>query len=170
MYDEEVMVNRYICSVLEEMRAADKVKNYSYMAGMIEEAQVLANRMEAALYDKDDLNRAHDEAKKVRDEVKKLREEKKKLEAEIKDAKGKLSKQEKKEAKVRYKGEQAEIARLKAEIETLKNTPKYTTVNMCPRGGECEYPLPWVGFGAPPCLKCSQSAPFLTTVTDSTSS
>jgi len=32
------------------MRTADETKNFSYMKGLIEEAQVLANRMETALW------------------------------------------------------------------------------------------------------------------------
>ena len=40
------------------------------MKGMIEEAQVLANRMEASLYDKRDLFKAHDELKEVKKQIK----------------------------------------------------------------------------------------------------
>ena len=96
------MPNRYICSVLDEMREADKSKNYSYMRGLIEEAQVLVNRMEAALYDKKDLVRAHDECKKVKAKKEKLEQEIEKLE----ERKRGLSRSEKKELKKRYKDEQ----------------------------------------------------------------
>ena len=45
--------SRYICSVLEEIRKCHETRNYSYLPGLVEEAQVLANRMESGLYDKD---------------------------------------------------------------------------------------------------------------------
>ena len=48
--------NRYICSVLEEMRKANKFRNYSQLGSLIEEAQTMANRMEAAIEDKNDLD------------------------------------------------------------------------------------------------------------------
>ena len=35
------MVNRYLCSVLDEMRECNKSKNFSYLLGLIEEAQTL---------------------------------------------------------------------------------------------------------------------------------
>lgn len=99
------MPNRYICSVLDEMRAADKTKNYSYMKGLIEECQVLANRMEASLYDKEDLNRAHDEYKKLKDKKEKLEKEIKHLEERKKG----LSRTEKKVLKKQYKADQESL-------------------------------------------------------------
>ncbi len=44
----ELGPNRYICTVFEEMRKLDANKNYSSLLSLIEEAQILANRMEAA--------------------------------------------------------------------------------------------------------------------------
>ena len=46
--------NRTICDVLEELRQCYKTRNFSYMPGLIEEAQSMANRMEAALWDQND--------------------------------------------------------------------------------------------------------------------
>ena len=40
---------RSICDALDEMRRMDKVRNYASMAGLIEEVQSMANRMEAHL-------------------------------------------------------------------------------------------------------------------------
>lgn len=96
------MPHRYICSVLEEMRTCDKTKNYSYLLGLIEEAQMMADRMEASLYDKKDLNRAHRECKKVKEKKEKLEADIEKLEERMKG----LSRKEKKELKKRYKDEQ----------------------------------------------------------------
>lgn len=46
------MPNRYLCDILEEIRVANKTRNYSYLKGLVEEVQVIGNRMEAGLYDK----------------------------------------------------------------------------------------------------------------------
>ena len=73
-YGEE-MGNRTLCDVLNEMRKANSTRNYSYLEGLIEEAQMMGNRMEASLYDKHDLRRAREELKAVRKKIKKLREE-----------------------------------------------------------------------------------------------
>ena len=78
------MAHRLICDVLEEMRIADKTKNYSYMNGLIEETQTMANRMEDALYNHKDYNQLHDQ-------VKELKKIKTKLIKSIKDKGGKVS-------------------------------------------------------------------------------
>tara|TARA_R110000823_G_C15804111_1_gene487497 strand:- start:551 stop:760 length:210 start_codon:yes stop_codon:yes gene_type:complete len=67
------MPNRYLCSVLDEMRECTKTLNFSYLSGLIEEAQTLGSRMEAKLYDIKDFER-------LRDNIKELKKEKKKLE------------------------------------------------------------------------------------------
>lgn len=84
------MTNRYICSVLDEMRECFKTHNFSYLMGLIEETQVLASRMEAALYDNKNIEYAQErnrELKEIKKELKKeiakLREDKEKLEEEI---------------------------------------------------------------------------------------
>ena len=45
------MANRYVCDVLKEMRTAIKVGRIDMLAGLIEEVQTMANRMEAKLAD-----------------------------------------------------------------------------------------------------------------------
>jgi DNA helicase TIP49 (TBP-interacting protein) len=72
--------NRTICDVLQAMRQCSKTKNYSYLEGLIEEAQNLANRMEAALWDQKDFEYARKEHKDLKKEIKKLKEQKEKLE------------------------------------------------------------------------------------------
>jgi len=67
------MPNRTICAVLDEMRVALKNLNFSYMLGLIDEAQSLANKMEAAIWDQREI-------KDLRKEIRKLREIKTKLE------------------------------------------------------------------------------------------
>lgn len=66
------MPNRTICSVLEAMRKCHETRNYSYLPGLIEEAQNLANRMEAALYDKSDLNYYYKKKKRLEKELEEL--------------------------------------------------------------------------------------------------
>lgn len=81
-------VHRYLCDVLEEMRTADKGKNYSYMGALIEEVQVLGNRMEAALGEKQDCEWYHNKGKELEAANKDLEAKKKKLEAEVASLKG----------------------------------------------------------------------------------
>jgi len=78
------MPNRFICEVFTEMRSCHRTRNYSYLTGLIEEAQSLANRMEAGLSDSRDFEY-------LREQVSKLKKEKKELEkavALLKDLKG----------------------------------------------------------------------------------
>ena len=46
---------RPLCEVLEEMRTCLKTMNFSYLPGLIEEAQTMANRMENGLQQQKDL-------------------------------------------------------------------------------------------------------------------
>ena len=70
------MTNRYLCDVLSEMRKCVKTLNFSYLLGLIEEAQTLGSRMESKLFDIKDFDRLHEE---IRD----LKKKKKKLEKEV---------------------------------------------------------------------------------------
>lgn len=70
--------NRTLCAVLEAMRKAHETHNYSYLPSLIEEAQVYADRMEAALYDKKDFY-------SLQEEISKLKKQKKELENSIKE-------------------------------------------------------------------------------------
>lgn len=74
--------NRYICTVLEEMRTCAKTMNFSYLPGLIEEAQTLANRMESKLEDVSDHKSLLDERDALHKEVQVLRDEKRKLQPE----------------------------------------------------------------------------------------
>ena len=66
------MPNRLLCAVLDEMRDCVKTTNFSYLPGLIEEAQSLANRMEAHLYEIKDFNRLHKDIKALKKKKKKL--------------------------------------------------------------------------------------------------
>lgn len=71
--------NRTICDVLREMRTCHKTRNYGYLLGLIEEAQTLANRMEAALWDQNDIEYARKQHKKIKAEVEELERKKDEL-------------------------------------------------------------------------------------------
>ena len=74
------MVNRYLCSVLDEMRECTKTLNFSYLLGLIEEAQTLANRMEAKLYEIKDFEGLHQDIANLKKQKKKLEEKIEELE------------------------------------------------------------------------------------------
>ena len=84
------MPHRYLCTVLEEMRTCCKTLNFSYLRALIEEAQVLGERMEAALGEKGDLERWHEKAKEEKAEYQRLLRESNKL----RKAKGEKPKEE----------------------------------------------------------------------------
>ena len=72
------MPNRLLCTVLDEMRECVKTLNFSYLSGLIEEAQSLGNRMEAHLYDIKDFDRLHEN-------IKDLKKKKKKIEKKVEE-------------------------------------------------------------------------------------
>ena len=60
------MANRNLCNVLDEVRMQYKTRNFSGLLGLIEEAQTMGNRMEAALHDQKDfktMEKTHRELK-----------------------------------------------------------------------------------------------------------
>ena len=65
--------NRHLCSVFEEMRECCKTGNYSYLPGLIEEAQSMGNRMEAGLYNRKDLIKMQVEWSELKSKIKSLR-------------------------------------------------------------------------------------------------
>ena len=70
------MPNRYICDVFEEMRKCLATNNFSYLGGLIEEAQSMANRMESSIQDVGDIEHYKQQRSKLRKEVMELRKEK----------------------------------------------------------------------------------------------
>ena len=65
--------NRTMCAVLDEMRNCYKSRNFAGLLGLVEEAQTMANRMEASLWDQREI-------KDLRNEIKKLEKKKQELE------------------------------------------------------------------------------------------
>jgi hypothetical protein len=64
-----VMPNRTLCEVFQEMRACYKTRNFASLLGLIEEAQAMGNRMEAALYSQRDFRAMEKRYKKQREEL-----------------------------------------------------------------------------------------------------
>lgn len=79
-YRRSLPINRYVCDVLIEMRACYKTRNFSALMGLIEEAQILVNRMEASLNDNNDLKYNREDHKLLLEEINDLEKKKKKLE------------------------------------------------------------------------------------------
>ena len=77
------MGNRYICDVLEEIRNCQKTSNYSPLLGLVEETQLLANRMECGLNDKRDVLNWEQRRPILKDEIKELEWKKETLEEDI---------------------------------------------------------------------------------------
>ena len=82
--------NRYWCNALDNCRIALKKLNIlnifffkKQIAMLLEELQVYGSRMEAAIDDKQDLHRFHNEASHTEKELKTLRMQKEELEVEI---------------------------------------------------------------------------------------
>lgn len=69
------MLNRTMCDVLEEMRTCCKTLNFSYLLGLIEEAQSAAQKMESKIYTIKDFDHLEKEIKRLKKEQSKLREE-----------------------------------------------------------------------------------------------
>jgi len=75
--------NRYLCDILKDMRTSVEKLRIDMVPGLIEEAQIYGNRMEAKLDDQYDLKRLLEEKSTLKYEIKKLRKEKQSLEREL---------------------------------------------------------------------------------------
>ena len=58
-----IHTERWICDVLGEMRKCVATMNFAYLPGLIEEAQTLANRMEAGLESQKTYSQIHADSK-----------------------------------------------------------------------------------------------------------
>lgn len=74
--------NRYVCSVLDEIRACHKTHNYSIIPSLVEEVQVMVNRMEAAIADASDIKSLKEERSKLKKEVRALEDKVKELKSQ----------------------------------------------------------------------------------------
>ena len=76
-------LNRTICGVFEEMRSCNETRNYSYLLGLVEEAQSMANKMESKI----DMIKDFEE---LQNKYKELKERKNELKKDIKSKGGKV--------------------------------------------------------------------------------
>ena len=79
---------RYLCEVLDEMRNCYKTYNFSPILSLIEEAQMMGNRMESALGERRDYFSWHDETKEARKRLEELEKEIKKLQKQKEQLEG----------------------------------------------------------------------------------
>lgn len=77
------MTNRFICDILHEMRKCNETRNFAPLLGLIEECQIVADRMEAALYDKKDERTLEMRLPKLKDQIEELEWKKDELEEEV---------------------------------------------------------------------------------------
>jgi uncharacterized coiled-coil DUF342 family protein len=82
-FEEDHMSTRVICNALAEMRAAYESRNFSYLLGLIEEAQSMANRMETALIARESAEYYEDEIREYKKQIRELKREKRALEDEV---------------------------------------------------------------------------------------
>jgi len=68
-------IERYMCDILDEMRSTTKTMNFGGLLGMIEEAQVVANRMEAALTMQKSVHQLHKDIHNLKEAREALKKE-----------------------------------------------------------------------------------------------
>ena len=138
------MVNRYLCTVLDECRTALNNLNYltikptkRMLNSLVEEIQVLGNRMEAGLEDNWEQNREQIEHRKLKREIKQMEWQKADLSAEVEDLEFVLGKQidlDELHSKIREAKKELRILNAeKNRIEDEKNSP---TIEINLTGGE----------------------------------
>jgi len=74
---------RFLCNIFEDMRACIKVMNFSYLPGLIEEAQYRANRMETIIDRNMDWKRMQQNYERIKKDVEELRKERSALKKEL---------------------------------------------------------------------------------------
>jgi hypothetical protein len=72
-------LNRTVCDVLGEMRKLYETRNFSALLGLIEEAQIMASRMESKLYTMKDIDYAEEIKAKLKKEIKELENKKEEI-------------------------------------------------------------------------------------------
>ena len=75
--------NRYLCEIFKDMRTSVEKLRIDMIPGLIEEAQIYGNRMEAKLEDQYDIKRLLDDKSELSHEIKQLRKKKETLEREL---------------------------------------------------------------------------------------
>lgn len=79
MEEEGEMPNRTLCDVLKDMRKCVETLNFAMLLSLVEEAQILGNRMEAGLWDQKDITRLQENKRELKKEVNDLEQKAKSL-------------------------------------------------------------------------------------------
>ena len=69
-WEDSYYIHRTLCDVLKDMRTCSKTKNYAPLDSLIEEAQMMGNRMEAGLDEQKDLVTMNKEWSELRKKIK----------------------------------------------------------------------------------------------------
>jgi len=72
--------NRFLCDIFTDMRKAVEMLRFDLIPGLIEEAQIYGNRMEAKLDDQNDIKQLLEDKSKLNDEVSELSKKKEAIE------------------------------------------------------------------------------------------
>jgi chromosome segregation ATPase len=75
--------DRYLCDVLKEMRKCFETRNFSGLLGLIEEAQMMGNRMESAINGCNEIDYMEKRYRRLKREVKKLEDKRTDLEEQV---------------------------------------------------------------------------------------
>jgi len=75
--------NRYLCDIFKDMRTSVEKLRIDMIPGLIEEAQIYGNRMEAKLDDQYDLKHLLEDKSRLKHEVQELLAKKETLEKEL---------------------------------------------------------------------------------------
>lgn len=81
---------RSLCAIIDEIRKLHKSRNYAALLGLAEEAQVYANRMEAALAQQKDIMEIQKKRSKLKDEYLDLLDRYKKIKEKVSKLEKKL--------------------------------------------------------------------------------
>ena len=79
MNKEDGISTRFLCDILHDMRECHKTRNFSYLKGLIEEAQYRANRMENRISMVHEVEQLEEDRIQLKKEVRELEEERKTL-------------------------------------------------------------------------------------------
>ena len=138
------MVNRYLCTVLEECRTALNNLNFltikstkRMLNSLVEEIQVLGNRMEAGLEDNWEQNRDQTEHRKLKREIKQMEWQKADLSAEVEDLEFVLGKQiDLDELHSKIREAKKELRVLNVENNRIEDERNSSTLEINLKGGE----------------------------------
>ena len=85
------MPERFLCDVYENMRKTTETLNFSYLKGLIEEAQAMSERIEEKLYEYKNINRIENNIQDIKTKKKGLKKELEEHQKEVKELEAELA-------------------------------------------------------------------------------